>query len=189
MSPVFEIRFTQMYPSKAAKWAFIYQENWMLGQTTPLCSACSPGLIQMGSETSRSYVFVLTSLFYTAFFLWLHRDASMTHAKIFHNRKRMVTIGHILKRNNATWPEFNFFSKQEIYHHLPSSWPCHFLNMSTNFLYGSLQTAGEDKLYEDTLVGLSVRGKNIYSLQQPVIITMNLSSEINVSKTFLRSIF
>lgn len=63
-SPVFETRFKPVYPSKRAKWAFIYQENLMLGQTTPLCSACLPGQIQMGSETTHSYAHTLRNKMY-----------------------------------------------------------------------------------------------------------------------------
>lgn len=43
-----------------------------------------------------------------------------------------------------------------------------------------LQVTSEDRLYEDRLVGLSVRGKNISNLQEGVNITINLSSEIKV---------
>lgn len=44
-------------------------------------------------------------------------------------------------------------------------------------------TTMEGELYEGRLVGLSVSGKEVSNLQQPVNITIRLSSGINVTPT------
>lgn len=46
-----------------------------------------------------------------------------------------------------------------------------------------LQVTRENGLYEDIMIGLSVRGKNISNLQEHINYTISLSSGINVTTT------
>lgn len=62
--PVFALclwcRQCQPWLSTTAKWEFNCRESWVSDQTTRLCSACSPGLKQMGSETTFLMLFLKT---------------------------------------------------------------------------------------------------------------------------------